>query len=184
MKVTRSNIDGLFTIEPDVFEDDRGYFFESFNSKAFENATGVAVEFVQDNESMSDKDVLRGLHFQIPPYAQDKLVRVVRGSVLDVAVDLRQDSPTFGKFEKVLLTEKNKKQFFVPKGFAHGFRVLEDATIFSYKCSDFYHRDSERSLKWNDPTIGIDWELNDPILSDKDKNAKLRLGDFRTTFQR
>ncbi|MGB6035555.1 MAG: dTDP-4-dehydrorhamnose 3,5-epimerase [Cryomorphaceae bacterium] len=182
MKVIQSHISGLFTLEPNVFEDERGYFIESFNEKGFKQATGVDVDFVQDNESKSNKGVLRGLHFQIPPYAQDKLVRVVRGSAMDVAVDLRQDSPTFGEYEKVLLTERNKKQFFIPKGFAHGFLVLEDQTIFSYKCSDFYNRESERSLKWNDPSVGIEWEVENPILSSKDENTQTTLDDFRTTF--
>jgi dTDP-4-dehydrorhamnose 3,5-epimerase len=182
MKVVRNHISGLLTLEPSVFEDDRGYFIESFNKTAFKDATGVDVDFVQDNESMSNKGVLRGLHFQVPPFAQDKLVRVVRGSVIDVAVDLRQNSPTFGEYAKVLLSAKNKKQFFVPKGFAHGFVVLEDQTIFSYKCSKFYHRDSERSLKWDDPGIGIDWEVNEPILSYKDRETEQRLEDFSTTF--
>jgi dTDP-4-dehydrorhamnose 3,5-epimerase len=182
MKVVRHHISGLLTLEPSVFEDDRGYFIESFNKTAFKDATGVDVDFVQDNESMSNKGVLRGLHFQVPPFAQDKLVRVVRGSVIDVAVDLRQNSPTFGEYAKVLLSAKNKKQFFVPKGFAHGFVVLEDQTIFSYKCSKFYHRDSERSLKWDDPGIGIDWEVNEPILSYKDRETEQRLEDFSTTF--
>ncbi len=182
MKVVRNHISGLLTLEPSVFEDDRGYFIESFNKTAFKDATGVDVDFVQDNESMSNKDVLRGMHFQIPPFAQDKLLRVVRGSVIDVAVDLRQNSPTFGEYAKVLLSAKNKKQFFVPKGFAHGFLVLEDHTIFSYKCSNFYDRDSERSLKWDDPAIGIDWEVNEPILSYKDRETEQRLEDFSTTF--
>jgi len=182
MKVIQNHISGLLTLEPSVFEDERGYFIESFNQKVFKKVTGVDVDFVQDNESMSNKGVLRGLHFQIPPYAQDKLVRVVRGSVMDVAVDLRKGSPTFGEYAKVLLSEKNKKQFFIPKGFAHGFLVLEDKTIFSYKCSEFYHRESERSLKWNDLSVGIDWEVTNPILSKKDDNAATKLNDFSETF--
>lgn len=182
MKIIQNHISGLLTIEPDIFEDERGYFFESFNQLAFKEATGVDIDFVQDNESMSNRNVLRGLHFQIPPYAQDKLVRVVKGSVIDVAVDLRQGSPTFGEYAKVLLSAKNKKQFFVPKGFAHGFVVLEDQTIFSYKCSEFYNHNSERSLKWNDPEIGIDWEVEAPLLSVKDKETQHRLEDFKTTF--
>ncbi|MFT5595244.1 MAG: dTDP-4-dehydrorhamnose 3,5-epimerase [Flammeovirgaceae bacterium] len=182
MKVVQNHISGLLTLEPNVFEDDRGYFIESFNKTAFKDATGVDVDFVQDNESMSNKDVLRGMHFQIPPFAQDKLLRVVRGSVIDVAVDLRQNSPTFGEYAKVLLSAKNKKQFFVPKGFAHGFLVLEDHTIFSYKCSNFYDRDSERSLKWNDPAIGINWDIDEPILSAKDRETEQKLENFSTTF--
>jgi len=182
MKVVQNHISGLLTLEPNVFEDDRGYFIESFNKTAFKDATGVDVDFVQDNESMSNKNVLRGMHFQIPPFAQDKLLRVVKGSVIDVAVDLRQNSPTFGEYAKVLLSAKNKKQFFVPKGFAHGFLVLEDQTIFSYKCSNFYDRDSERSLKWNDPAIGIDWDIDEPILSAKDRETEQKLENFSTTF--
>lgn len=182
MKVNQCHISGLMTLEPAVFEDDRGYFTESFNQATFKKSTGVDVNFVQDNESMSNKGVLRGLHFQIPPLAQDKLVRVVRGSVLDVAVDLRHNSPTFGQYAKVLLSSKNKKQFFVPKGFAHGFVVLEDKTVFSYKCSDYYHKESERTLQWNDPTIGIDWEVDSPVLSDKDRETTMTLNDYRTIF--
>ena len=182
MNVIQNHISGLLTLEPTVFEDERGYFIESFNKKLFHEVTGVDVDFVQDNESMSNKGVLRGLHFQVPPYAQDKLVRVVRGSVIDVAVDLRQGSPTFGQYDKVLLSEKNKKQFFVPKGFAHGFLVLEDQTIFSYKCSDFYNRNSEKSLKWNDPTVGIEWGVERPLLSIKDENTVTTLKDFSTIF--
>jgi dTDP-4-dehydrorhamnose 3,5-epimerase len=182
MKVIQNHISGLFILEPSVFEDERGYFIESFNERVFKQVTGVDVDFVQDNESMSNKGVLRGLHFQIPPFAQDKLVRVVRGSAIDVAVDLRQGSPTFGEYEKVLLTEKNKRQFFIPKGFAHGFLVLEDQTIFSYKCSDFYNRESERSLKWNDPSVGIDWGVENPILSGKDESTRTTPDDFSNTF--
>lgn len=182
MKVIQNHINGILTLEPNVFQDDRGYFIESFNKETFKKVTGIEVDFVQDNESMSNKGVLRGLHFQIPPFAQDKLVRVVKGSVIDVAVDLRQDSPTFGQYAKVLLSEKNKKQFFVPKGFAHGFVVLEDETIFSYKCSEFYHKSSERCLKWNDPSIGIDWEMEGPVLSDKDRDTEMRLDDFKNVF--
>jgi len=183
MRIAHSSIQGVFTIEPMVFEDERGYFMESFNENQFNEQTGLNISFVQDNESMSSAGVLRGLHFQLPPYAQDKLVRVVKGSVVDVAVDLRSDSPTFGQHVKALLSEQNKKQFFVPKGFAHGFVVLENETIFSYKCSNFYQRDFEKSLSWNDPEIGIDWNIKDPILSEKDNGISAKLEDFKGVFQ-
>lgn len=182
MKVSKSHIPGLLIVEPSVFEDERGYFMESYNRNRFLKETGFEKEFVQDNESLSNKGVLRGLHFQIPPYAQDKLVRVIKGSVIDVAVDIRKGSPTYGKFEKVLLSEENKKQFLVPQGFAHGFLVLEDNTIFSYKCSRFYHRESEKTIRWNDPKIGIDWGIDRPILSEKDRLAKLSVDEFESPF--
>jgi dTDP-4-dehydrorhamnose 3,5-epimerase len=182
MKITTTSIDGLFILEPPLFRDERGYFQETFNHQTFKETTGLEIQFVQDNESMSNKGVLRGLHFQIPPYAQDKLVRVIKGSVIDVAVDLRSDSNTFGKYESVLLSAENKKQFFVPKGFAHGFVVLEDETIFSYKCSNFYAREHERSLHWKDPEIGIDWPIDNPILSEKDERVSSILADFKGVF--
>lgn len=182
MKVSKSHIPGLLIVEPSVFEDERGYFMESYNRNRFLKETGFEKEFVQDNESLSNKGVLRGLHFQIPPYAQDKLVRVIKGSVIDVAVDIRKDSPTYGKFEKVLLSEENKKQFLVPQGFAHGFLVLEDNTIFSYKCSRFYHRESEKTIRWNDPKIGIDWGIDSPVLSEKDRLAELSIDEFESPF--
>lgn len=182
MKVSKSHIPGLLIVEPSVFEDERGYFMESYNRNRFLKETGFEKEFVQDNESLSNKGVLRGLHFQIPPYAQDKLVRVIKGSVIDVAVDIRKGSPTYGKFEKVLLSEENKKQFLVPQGFAHGFLVLEDNTIFSYKCSRFYHRESEKTIRWNDPKIGIDWGIDSPVLSEKDRLAELSVDEFESPF--
>ena len=182
MKVSKSHIPGLLIVEPSVFEDERGYFMESYNRNRFLKETGFEKEFVQDNESLSNKGVLRGLHFQIPPYAQDKLVRVIKGSVIDVAVDIRKGSPTYGKFEKVLLSEENKKQFLVPQGFAHGFLVLEDNTIFSYKCSRFYHKKSEKTIRWNDPKIGIDWGIDSPVLSEKDRLAELSIDEFESPF--
>ncbi|MEM9052112.1 MAG: dTDP-4-dehydrorhamnose 3,5-epimerase [Bacteroidota bacterium] len=182
MNIIQSQIKGVFTIEPTVIEDERGYFLESFNENSFKELTGIDITFVQDNESKSSKDVLRGLHFQIPPYAQDKLVRVIKGSVLDVAVDLRADSPTFGKYVSEVLSEENKRQFFIPKGFAHGFLVLEEETIFCYKCSDFYKPDFEKSLRWNDPEINIEWNIQAPTLSDKDKGIEARLDDYKDTF--
>lgn len=174
MKVTRTSVEGLAIIEPRIFGDHRGYFFESFSERDFvENV--APVRFVQDNESMSSYGVLRGLHFQKPPHAQAKLVRVVKGRVLDVAVDLRSDSPTYGKYVAVELSEENHRQFFIPKGFAHGFCVLSDHAVFQYKCDDFYAPGCEGSVRWNDPEIGVDWllPLEDIVLSDKDMRSPL-----------
>lgn len=168
MNVIRPEIDGLLVIEPTVFGDERGYFFESFNEKRWTELFDNPPRFVQDNESMSHKHVLRGLHFQKPPYSQGKLVRVVRGAVLDVAVDLRKESATYGQYHSVLLSSENKRQFYVPEGFAHGFLTLEDHTIFSYKCTDFYNRESEGGLMWNDSSLDIDWGVNNPLISEKD----------------
>lgn len=170
ISVTTCGIEGLKVIEPQVFGDSRGYFMETYNYNDFKEA-GIDVQFVQDNQSMSTKGVLRGLHFQIN-YPQDKLVRVVSGTVFDVAVDLRKDSKTFGEWYGVLLSAENKKQFFIPKGFAHGFVVLSDTAEFAYKCSDFYHPNDEGGLKWDDPDIGIIWPIPadmELLLSDKDK---------------
>ena len=171
MKVIKTNIDGVLIIEPTVFGDSRGYFYESYNKQRFEETTGLDIDFVQDNQSKSCYGVLRGLHFQKPPYAQSKLVRCVRGRVLDVAVDIRRSSPTFGKYIAVELTEDNHRQLFIPHGFAHGFVVLSDEAIFQYKCDNFYHKESEGAIAWNDPEINIDWTIpfDDVILSDKDK---------------
>ena len=171
MKVIKTNIDGVLIIEPTVFGDSRGYFFESYNKQRFNEATGLNINFVQDNQSKSCYGVLRGLHFQKPPYAQSKLVRCVRGKVLDVAVDIRKSSPTFGKYIAVELTEDNHRQLFIPHGFAHGFVVLSEEAIFQYKCDNFYHKESEGAIAWNDPEINIDWSIpfDDVILSDKDK---------------
>ena len=171
MKVIKTNIDGVLIIEPTVFGDSRGYFFESYNKQRFEEATGLDIDFLQDNQSKSCYGVLRGLHFQKPPYAQSKLVRCVRGRVLDVAVDIRKSSPTFGKYIAVELTEDNHRQLFIPHGFAHGFVVLSDEAIFQYKCDNFYLKESEGAIAWNDPEINIDWTIpfDDVILSDKDK---------------
>lgn len=167
--VEHTALEGLLILRPKIFRDDRGWFLESFNMRAFTEATGVRTTFVQDNESLSQAGVLRGLHFQAAPCAQQKLVRVIRGAVLDVCVDIRRDSPTFGRHVKVELTGEEKTMLFIPAGFAHGFRTLRDDTIFSYKCSDYYHPPSERTLLWNDPALGIDWGLAEPILSAKDK---------------
>ncbi len=170
MKVIGTEIEGVFILEPRVFGDDRGYFFESFSLKHFEEKVSKTV-FVQDNESKSKYGVLRGLHYQLPPYTQAKLVRVVKGRVLDVAVDIRKGSPTFGKYVAVELSEENKLQFFLPKGFAHGFAVLSEEAIFQYKCDEYYAPDYEGAICYDDPDLGIDWRLplEDIILSEKDK---------------
>ena len=170
IKVTTCEIEGLKVIEPKVFGEERGYFFESYNYNDFKEA-GISQVFVQDNQSASKKGVLRGLHFQ-KNFPQDKLVRVIRGEVFDVAVDLRKDSKTYGKWFGVVLSEDNKKQFFIPKNFAHGFLVLSDYAEFAYKCTDFYHPDDEGGLLYNDPDIGVEWPFEEGvelILSDKDK---------------
>jgi dTDP-4-dehydrorhamnose 3,5-epimerase len=179
MKIEKIFIKDLLVLSPTVFTDERGYFLESYNKKKLEHILNI--DFVQDNESSSQKGVLRGLHFQKPPFSQAKLVRVICGSVLDVVVDLRQYSETYGQYYKHILSAKNKHQLYIPKGFAHGFLVLEDDTIFSYKCSKYYNKESEVSLLWNDTTINIDWEIKNPIISEKDKNAQMFL-DFVTPF--
>lgn len=172
MEVQTTEIPGLFIVHPKVFGDHRGYFFESFNAREFQEKTGLDIHFVQDNESKSKRGVLRGLHFQKPPFAQSKLVRVVKGCVLDVAVDIRKDSPTYGHYHAIELTEDNHLQFFIPKGFAHGFSVLSDEAVFQYKCDEFYNPQSEGALAWNDPQLNIDWRLpeSEILLSDKDRN--------------
>lgn len=170
MEVVQTGIKDLLIIKPRIFEDPRGYFYESFNKKAFSNA-GIDVEFVQDNQSLSQKNVLRGLHLQRPPYDQGKLVRVIQGAVLDIAVDIRKGSPTYGEHFKYRLDAKTKEMLWIPSGFAHGFVTLEDDTVFFYKCSNYYHKDSEISISWNDPDLGIDWECSEPVLSEKDKNG-------------
>ena len=171
MQVEETFLKGCYVVTPKVYRDERGYFFESFNKTYFEEQTGLAVSFVQDNQSLSSKGVLRGLHFQEGDYAQAKLVRVVKGKVLDVCVDLRKESTTFGQHFSIVLDDKEHKQLYTPKGFAHGFLVLEDQTIFSYKCDDFYHKESERGIIYNDPDIGISWDLptNELILSERDR---------------
>jgi len=180
MKITKTNIDGLLIIEPEVFFDERGSFFESWNLSKFKEI-GIHDDFVQDNQSISAKGVLRGLHFQNPPYAQSKLVRVIKGSVLDVAVDIRLNSPTYGVYYSVVLSGENFKSFFIPKGFAHGFVALEDNTIFSYKCSEFHNKDSEGSIAWDDNDLAIDWQILNPIVSSKDSNSG-SFKDFKSKF--
>lgn len=174
MEIIKTAIEGVVIIEPRIFKDERGYFFESFNQKEFEEKV-CKTTFVQDNESKSSYGVIRGLHFQKPPFAQSKLVRVIKGSVLDVAVDIRKGSPTFGQHVAVELTEENHRQFFIPKGFAHGFAVLSDEVIFQYKCDEFYHPENEGAIAWNDPELGIDWRIPEDkvVLSEKDKRHKM-----------
>ena len=180
MNITKTDIQGLIIIEPQIFKDSRGCFFESWNAKKFKQL-GISEDFVQDNQSVSSKGVLRGLHFQNPPYAQAKLVRVIKGSVLDIAVDLRKNSPTYGKHVSVFLSDQNNKSFFIPKGFAHGFLSLEDNTVFNYKCSDYYNKESEGSLLWNDEDLKIDWQIDNPLVSEKDLQADL-FKNFKTKF--
>ncbi|KAB2914948.1 MAG: dTDP-4-dehydrorhamnose 3,5-epimerase [Bacteroidetes bacterium] len=168
MDVIKIFMDGPLVLQPKVFYDERGYFYESYNADAFNNA-GIPDVFVQDNQSLSQKGALRGLHFQAPPYAQGKLVRVIKGAVYDVIVDVRKDSPTYGKHYGIELTEENFTMFWVPPGFAHGFVTLKDNTIFTYKCTNVYNKASEGGLLWSDPALGIDWNIENPIVSDKDK---------------
>ena len=179
MIIEKTFIKDLVIVKPTVFTDNRGYFLESYSKKKLQDI--LHVTFVQDNESMSHKGVLRGLHFQKPPYAQGKLVRAITGSILDVVVDLRKESPTYGKHFSYVLSATNKNQLYIPKGFAHGFLVLEDATIFSYKCTNYYHKETECSLLWNDKTLRIDWGIENPIISDKDKHAE-KFANFSSPF--
>lgn len=174
MKIIKTDIPDLLIIEPDVFGDNRGYFFESFSQRKFEEATGVKVDFVQDNESLSAYGVVRGLHFQKPPHEQAKLVRVVRGKVLDVALDLRPDSPTYGRYEAVELSGENHRQLFIPKGFAHGFSVLSDEAVFQYKCDDYYAPECEDGIAYDDPDLDINWHIPSEkmVISAKDLNRK------------
>lgn len=170
MKATHTPIEGLFVLEPDVFRDDRGYFFESFNQKKFEAATGNTTVFVQDNQARSVKNVLRGLHYQNQPTPQCKLIRVLQGTIWDVAVDIRKNSPTFGQWHGVLLSEENKLQLLIPHGFAHGYAVLSDTAEIAYKCDNFYDKLAEGGILYNDPELNIDWKIDvtQAILSEKD----------------
>lgn len=180
MTFINTSIPDVWIIEPSVFSDERGYFMESYNSKWFLEH-GIAVNFVQDNESKSKKDVVRGLHFQKPPYSQGKLIRVIKGAVLDVAVDLRKSSPHYGQHIIVELSEENKRMFWMPEGFAHGFRTLRDDTVLSYKCTSHYHKEAEGSILWNDETLNIPWGIEHPILSAKDTLSPHFI-DFRSPF--
>lgn len=182
MEVIKTALEGVVIIEPRLFKDDRGYFFESFSQRDFDTQVRP-IRFVQDNESKSSYGVLRGLHFQKPPFAQSKLVRVIKGAVLDVAVDIRKGSPTFGRHVAVELTEDNHRQFFIPRGFAHGFSVLTPEVVFQYKCDNFYAPQHEGALAWDDPDLGIDWKVPaaDVILSEKDRRHS-RLKDAEWLF--
>ena len=180
MKLIETGIEDLFVIETNVFPDDRGYFFEAFNSQKLKNI-GLNITVAQTNISKSSKGVIRGLHFQNPPHAQGKLVRVLNGSVLDVAVDLRKNSATYGKHFAVELNDENKLAFWIPEGFAHGFKTLADDTLFCYDCTDVYNREAEGSILWNDPDIGIDWNIENPVVSEKDAQAPL-FRDFESQF--
>ena len=182
MEIIKTGIEGLLILEPRIFKDARGYFFESFSQREFEEKVGP-VHFVQDNESMSSYGVMRGLHFQRPPYTQSKLVRCVKGAVLDVAVDIRQGSPTYGQHVAVELTAENHRQFFIPKGFAHGFAVLSETAVFQYKCDEFYHPEADAGISILDDSLGIDWRIpmDKAILSDKDTRHGM-LADFQSPF--
>ena len=182
MEIIKTGIEGLLILEPRIFQDARGYFFESFSQREFEEKVGP-VHFVQDNESMSTYGVMRGLHFQRPPYTQSKLVRCVSGAVLDVAVDIRQGSPTYGQHVAVELTAENHRQFFIPKGFAHGFAVLSETAVFQYKCDEFYHPEADAGISILDESLGIDWRIptDKAILSDKDTRHGM-LADFQSPF--
>ena len=180
MEIIKTPIHGLLVINPNIFGDKRGYFFESWSKKSYQNI-GLDLEFVQDNQSFSQKGVLRGLHFQNPPFAQGKLVRVIKGAVLDVVVDIRNDSITYGQYFSVRLSEENKKVFWIPPGFAHAFVALEDDTIFTYKCTEVYNKDSEGALIWNDTDLNIDWGVKSPLVSEKDMLA-VSFKDFKSQF--
>lgn len=181
MEILKEPMKGLLVLQPKVFEDNRGYFYESYNFDTFKSL-GIKESFLQDNQSLStQKGVLRGLHFQNEPFAQAKLVRVVTGSVLDVVVDIRKESPTYGHHFGITLTGQNKTQLYIPRGFAHGFLTLENNSLFNYKCSNIYNKDSEDGILWNDTDLGIDWGIKDPILSEKD-TLNQRFSDFNSKF--
>ena len=180
MEIIKTFIEGLLVIKPRIFEDDRGHFFESWSNDSFKNI-GLDLDFVQDNQSLSQKGVLRGLHFQNPPFTQGKLVRVIKGAVVDVAVDIRKNSPTYGQHFAVELSEENKTVFWIPPGFAHGFVSLKDDTIFTYKCTGVYNKESEGALIWKDEDLDIDWRVENPLVSDKDMVAG-NFNDFTTQF--
>jgi dTDP-4-dehydrorhamnose 3,5-epimerase len=178
MEVIKTSFEGLLVMQPRVYMDDRGYFFEYFRKDVFKD---LNVEFVQSNESLSQKGVLRGLHYQNPPFEQGKLIRVVKGAVLDISVDIRKNSPNFGKYFSCELNETNKTILWIPPGFAHGFLTLKDYTIFQYECTNYYNRDSEGSIRWNDPTLNINWNISNPVVSEKDKLAPF-FTDFLSSF--
>jgi dTDP-4-dehydrorhamnose 3,5-epimerase len=180
MEIQKTIIEGVLVIKPQVFYDPRGYFFEPYNADRYKS-TGIEFDFIQDNQSLSQKNALRGLHFQAPPFDQGKLVRVVKGAVIDVVVDIRKHSPTFGHHFKLELSESNFLQLWIPPGFAHGFVTLEDNTIFEYKCTNYYNKMSEGGIRWNDEDIAINWNVSEPIISDKDSELPL-LRDFISPF--
>jgi len=180
MEFINTPIKDLFIIQPKVFEDERGHFFESYTQKSFEEKN-ISANFIQDNQSLSQKGVLRGLHFQAPPFTQGKLVRVLKGAVLDVALDIRKKSPTYGNHFSIELNEKNKTMLWVPEGFAHGFSTLEDNTIFLYKCTKYYNKNSEGCILWNDTMLRVDWKISNPTLSEKDKLGT-KFNDFISPF--
>ncbi len=189
MRFIKSDIPDIIIIEPIIFSDNRGYFEETYRKDKLEEAIGYSVDFVQDNESKSTYGVLRGLHFQLPPFAQSKLVRVIKGKILDVAVDIRKGSPTFGKYVSIELSEENKRMVFIPRGFAHGFVVLSDEAIFSYKVDNYYSKENDCGIAYNDPSLGIDWQLDTDSLnlSEKDQVQQLlsdadRLFDYSENF--
>ena len=189
MRILKTDIEGVVIFEPRLYEDERGYFFEAFSERKFAELTGIETRFVQDNESRSTQGVVRGLHFQLPPFAQSKLVRAVRGTILDVAVDIRRGSPTFGRHVAVELSEHNHRQLFIPRGFAHGFSVLEGDAIVEYKCDNYYAPEAEGAIRWDDPTLAIDWKVADSkaIVSAKDKANPLfeeceALFDYSTDY--
>lgn len=182
MEILKTPIEGVLVVEPKVFGDERGYFFESFNAREFAQKTGLDITFVQDNESKSRCGVLRGLHFQRPPFAQSKLVSVVSGKVLDVAVDIRKGSPTYGRYCLCELSEENHRRLFLPKGMAHGYVVLSPEAVFQYKCDEFYHPEAEGGLAWDDPDIAIPWPMQDVTLSAKDQRHP-RLKEFESPFE-
>ncbi len=180
MEIIETTIKDVFALKPKVLGDSRGYFYESFRQDVFEKL-GLSYQFVQDNQSMSKKGILRGLHFQSPPHEQGKLIRVINGAIIDVVVDIRKDSPTYGQHVKIELNAENKLLFWVPPGFAHGFITLEDDTIVSYKCTAYYNRESEGSIRWNSQSLGIEWAVANPQLSEKDREAVL-FEDFKSQF--
>lgn len=180
MEIIKTPIEGLLVLQPKVWHDERGYFFESFRSDVFEKLN-IDVNFVQDNQSLSQRGTIRGLHFQKAPFEQGKLVRVVQGRVLDVALDIRKNSATYGQYYAIELSAENQTQFYIPPGFAHGFSTLEDNTIFCYKCTNYYHKASEGGVLYNDPALGIDWKVEGLFVSDKDKELPT-LADFVSTF--
>lgn len=182
MEVTKTNIDGVFVIEPKIFKDQRGYFYESYNKLALQDF-GITYNFVQDNQSKSSYGVIRGIHFQKPPHTQTKLLRVVAGKIIDVAVDLRKNSPTYGQHVSVELSDENCKQLLIPEGFAHGFSILSETAIVQYKCTDYYHPETESGILFDDPTLDIDWgiPLDEAVVSEKDLKLT-RFSDFKTPF--